>query len=132
MLRIIEETTKLDIQLQNAADTFVATLTNSQEIRAFVKAKAEFQGNPELREVRKQFSEKQTEVQAKQTAGTLTQDEIDNVQALQNKLNSHTVTMNYTQTRHAMINQLHECNQALSNVMGFDFASAAAPPSCCG
>jgi cell fate (sporulation/competence/biofilm development) regulator YlbF (YheA/YmcA/DUF963 family) len=132
MLRIIEETTKLDIQLQNAADTFVATLANSQEIRAFVKAKAEFQGNPELHKVRKQFSEKQTEVQAKQTAGTLTQDEIDSVRALQKKLNSHPVTMNYTQARQAMVDQLHECNQSLSKVLGFDFASASAPPSCCG
>jgi cell fate (sporulation/competence/biofilm development) regulator YlbF (YheA/YmcA/DUF963 family) len=122
----------LNTQLQNDAEMFVTTVINTLEMKAFIKAKAEFQGNPELREVRKQFSENQTSVQAKQTAGTLTQDEIDSVRALQRKLNSHPVTMNYTQVRQTMINQLHECNQALSKVLGFDFASVAAPPSCCG
>jgi len=31
-----------------------------------------------------------------------------------------------------MVATLEECNRALSQELGFDFASAAAPPSCCG
>lgn len=122
----------LNTPLQNAAEIFVNAVTSSPEMHAFLKAKSEFQGNPELRDARKQFSKKQTAVQAKHTAGTLTQDEIDSVRALQKKINSHPVTMHYAQARQAMVNRLHERNEALSKVLGFDFASAAAPPSCCG
>ncbi|MCX6122316.1 MAG: YlbF family regulator [Ignavibacteriales bacterium] len=122
----------LNTQLQTDAELFVNALINSHEMKAFVKAKAEFQGNPELREVRKQFGEKQTMAQSKQSHGTITQEEIDDVRALQKKLNSHPVTSTYTQTRQVMVNRLHECNDVLSKILRFDFASAAAPPSCCG
>ena len=122
----------LNIQLQNAAEMFITAVMGSPEMEAFFKVKSEFQENPELRNIRKIFSEKQTALQAKQTAGTLTQDEIDSVRILQRRLNSHPITVRYAQARQAMVTRLHECNQSLSEALGFDFASAAAPPSCCG
>ena len=122
----------LNTQLHNDAERFLKALANSLEMKSYLKAKIEFQGNPELGEVRKRFSEKQTEIRIKQTAGTLTQEDIESVRSLQNKLNSHPITIRYTQNRNAMVNQLHDCNQAISQVLGFDFAAAAAPPSCCG
>ncbi len=121
----------LDTTLQDAAETFVRTLQVSEEFERFRKAQKLFQGDPELREIRKQFNNRSTELQSKQTAGTLTQDEIDELRALQSNLNKQPATVHYIVARQQMVAALQECNRALSEELGFDFA-AAAPRSCCG
>jgi len=97
-----------------------------------VKARTAFQDDPELREIRKRFNERSADLQPKQSAGTLTQEEINDLRALQSSLNAHPVTARYIHARQGMTAALQECNRALSQELGFDFASAAAPPSCCG
>ena len=122
----------LSTQLQNAAEIFVSAVTSSPEMETFVRTKGVFQGDPELSILRKRFGEQSKEVQSKQNTGTLTQEEIGAIRALQNSINSHPLTVQYLQARKAIIGQLQECNAAVSAELGFDFASAAAPQSCCG
>jgi cell fate (sporulation/competence/biofilm development) regulator YlbF (YheA/YmcA/DUF963 family) len=122
----------LTTQLQTAGETFVAAVTATPEMEAFVRAKAVFRADPELQDLRKRLSQRSGELQAKQTTGALTQQEIDEVQFLQNTLNAHPITVQFVQARHAIIARLGECNEAVSEEIGFDFAAAAAPQSCCG
>jgi len=122
----------LSKQLQNTGETFIAALMGSPEMDTFVKTKAVFQANAELCDLRKRFSEKSKAVQSKQLTGTLTQEEIDGMRALQTSVNSHPLTIQYVQARKAIVERLQECNAAVSEEIGFDFAVAAAPQSCYG
>lgn len=122
----------LNTELYHAAEMFVAAVQQSDAHDAFMKARTEYQNDPELRETRKRFNDRSTELHAEQSTGTLTQDEINELRALQSSLNTHAVTVRFVHTRQEMVATLQECNRALSRELGFDFASAAAPPSCCG
>jgi len=122
----------LNNELLHAAGAFVTTLQCSDEFDAFLKARTLFQNDPELGGIRKRFNARSTELQSKQATGTLTQEEINELRALQSSLNTHPTTVEYIHARQKMVATLEECNRALSQELGFDFASAAAPPSCCG
>ncbi len=122
----------LSTPLLLAAENFVVAIESSKEFDGFMKAKAVFKNHPELHMIRKRFDERATQLQPRQTAGTLTQDEISELRALQGKLNAHPVTSQFIRARINMVAALQDCNRALSAELGFDFAAAAAPPSCCG
>jgi cell fate (sporulation/competence/biofilm development) regulator YlbF (YheA/YmcA/DUF963 family) len=122
----------LTMQLQQAAELFVTSVTATPEMNAFVAAKNVFRSDVELQGLRKRLSQRSGELQAKQTTGALTQQEIDEVRFLQNTLNAHPITVQFVQARQAIIARLGECNEAVSGEIGFDFAAAAAPQSCCG
>lgn len=122
----------LNTELHHAAETFVAAVQQSDALAAFIKARTEFHGDPELGEIRKRFNERSTELQTKQATGTLMQEEIDELRGLQNSLNTHPLTTEYIHARQKMVATLQECTRGLNQELGFDFASAAAPPSCCG
>lgn len=122
----------LNIDLHHAAEPFIAAVRGLEEYNAYVKAETAFQSDPGLREIRKHFNERSTELQTKQATGTLTQEEIAELRGVQTSLNAHPVTTEYIHARQKIVATLQECNRGLSQELGFDFASAAAPPSCCG
>jgi len=122
----------LNTELHHATEACVASVRGAKEYDAFMKAQTAFQNDPELRAIRKRFSDRSSELQTKQSTGTLTQEEINELRALQSSLNTHAVTARYIHARRRMVATLQECNRALSQELEFDFASAAAPPSCCG
>jgi cell fate (sporulation/competence/biofilm development) regulator YlbF (YheA/YmcA/DUF963 family) len=122
----------LTMHLQQAAEMFVTSVRATPEMNAFVTAKEVFRSDVELQGLRKRLSQRSEELQAIQKARTLTQAEIDDVRFLQNTLNAHPITVQFVEARQAIIARLSECNEALSTEIGFDFASAAAPQSCCG
>lgn len=122
----------LNTELHHAAEMFVGAIQRSDDVRAFMKAQILFQNDPTLSEIRKHFNRRSTELQGKQSTGTLTQEEINELRGLQGSLNTHPVTAQYIHARQKMVETLEECNRSLSQELGFDFASAAAPASCCG
>jgi cell fate (sporulation/competence/biofilm development) regulator YlbF (YheA/YmcA/DUF963 family) len=122
----------LSRELQNATEMFVAAVAGCPEMDSFVRTKDVFQNDGELIELRKHIAELSKVVQSKQATGTPTQEEIDRMRGFQKSVNSHPLTVEYLQARKAIITRLQECNDAVSAEIGFDFASAAAPQSCCG
>ena len=122
----------LNTELQNAVGAFVAILQGSETFEAFDTARGSFQNDPVLRDIRKRFNARATELQPKQSTGSLTQEEINELRSFQKSLNAHPTTVEYIRERQRIIALLQQCNQALSAELGFDFASAAAPASCCG
>ncbi len=122
----------LNTELHDAAEAFIAAVQQSDVYDAFTRTRTEFQGDPELRAIRKHFNERSTELQTKQSTGALSQEEIDELRALQSSVNTHPATARYIQARQSLVASLQECNRGLSQELGFDFASAAARQSCCG
>ncbi len=122
----------LSTPLLLAAENFVVAIKSSKEFDGFMKAKAMFKNHPELHMTRERFNKRSTQLQPKQTTGTLTKDEINELRALLDELNAHPVTNQFVRARINMVEALQGCNRALSAELRFDFAAAAAPPSCCG
>lgn len=122
----------LNSELRQAAERFVTSVRGATEFDAYLKAHIECQSDPVLRGIRKRFNERSAELQTKQSRGTLTQEEIDELRELQRNLNEHPVTTRYIHARQALVTSLQEHNRAVGQELGFDFASAAAAKSCCG
>lgn len=120
-----------DNQLKLAAEEFVDFLLSSQPVKAFRKADEEYQRDPEVRELRKEYDSLAREFRKKQARGALTQEEISGIRKAQASLNRHPATVRYAQSQKAMTVMLQECNAAISEVLGFDFSATAAPAASC-
>jgi cell fate (sporulation/competence/biofilm development) regulator YlbF (YheA/YmcA/DUF963 family) len=117
---------------QNAADVFVTALETDESISAFREAKRRFDQNEELKALRTTYSERLPELQRKQADGTLTQEDINAMRSLQEKINGHPVTVEMLRTQEQATKVLQESNSTISEILGFDFsATAASPAGCC-
>ena len=117
---------------QNAADVFVTALETDESISAFREAKRRFDQNEELKALRTTYSERLPELQRKQADGTLTQEDINALRSLQEKVNGHPVTVEMLRTQEQATKVLQESNSTISEILGFDFsATAASPAGCC-
>lgn len=122
----------ISTELQNAADAFVTALETDESISAFREAKRRFDRNEELKALRTTYSERLPELQRKQADGTLTQEDINALRSLQEKVNGHPVTVEMLRTQEQATKVLHKSNSTISEILGFDFsATAASPAGCC-
>ena len=122
----------ISTELQNAADAFVTALETDESISAFREAKRRFDQNEELKALRTTYSERLPELQRKQADGSLTQEDINAMRSLQEKINGHPVTVEMLRTQEQATKVLHESNSTISEILGFDFsATAASPAGCC-
>lgn len=121
----------IDIQLKLAAEEFVRYLNSSQSMKKFQTAQNIFQNNPEILKLREDFTSLAKRYRQKEADGTLTQNDIDMVRDSQKRLNTHPITIQYVQSQQAMIMMLQDCNSAISQILGFDFAATAAPTASC-
>ncbi|MEX2444231.1 MAG: YlbF family regulator [Alkalispirochaeta sp.] len=118
-------------ELMNAADTFTASVTSNETIRAFQRANRAFEEHQEIQDLRARFAELSQQLQQKQMDGTLTQAEISELRTIQKQVNTHEVTEELLQTQEAAQTLLGECNQVISKTLGFDFAATSAPAASC-
>lgn len=121
----------MDAELQQAADQFIETLQNNDTIAQFRSAREAFDNDAELHELRSRYGALVEEFQQKQADGTLTQEDINELRGLQQKVNAHPTTTAMIQAQNDVQGVLGDCNAALSNTLGFDFAATAAPPAAC-
>lgn len=122
----------ISTELQNAADAFVTALETDESISAFREAKRRFDRNEELKELRTTYFERLPELQRKQADGTLTQEDINALRSLQEKVNGHPVTVEMLRTQEQATRVLQESNSTISEILGFDFsATTASPAGCC-
>ncbi len=121
----------IDIRLQLAAEEFIGCVKSSEAVKEFQNAERAFRSDPEITRIRTDYVSLAQEYQKKQSSGGLTQEEINRIRMLQAMLNKHPITVRYAQSRQTMIMMLRDCNAAISEVLGFDFAATAAPASRC-
>lgn len=123
----------MELQLQTVTDTFIEALEADESIQAFQQAQRVFAENRELQGFRERYGTLAEALQRKQMDGTLTQDDIVELRTIQNQVNNHPVTQEYLRTQESATAILGACNQTISETLGFDFSSTAAPATaCCG
>jgi len=77
-----------------------------------------------------QLSAAQAELRTRQMSGSVIQNDIDALRALQGEVQSNRVIRNYAQTQQAAIAFLPQVNQEISQLLGLDFASLVLPANC--
>lgn len=125
--QLVEEGLKIE------AMRFVAALRANETIRGFLKAKDDFDTNGELAALRTELAALVNWFQRKQLHGTLTKEDISSLRTVQMKVSTHAVTIRFVSARNEAMSVLQDCNAAMSELLGIDFAAVAAPAgSCCG
>jgi len=121
----------IEQQLKFAAEEFVQSLKSSRHVKEFQSAQGVYLNNHEVKKMREEYISLAQKFQQKQTVGTLTQEDINVTRKLQANLNRHPVTMQFAQAQQEMVMMLQECNNAMSEILGFDFSATAAPAASC-
>ncbi|SIQ40939.1 Cell fate regulator YlbF, YheA/YmcA/DUF963 family (controls sporulation, competence, biofilm development) [Alkalispirochaeta americana] len=117
--------------LKQATDTFIAALEKAPPVHTFQEANRLFESSEELQGLREQYSALAHELQQKQMEGTLTQENITELRAIQNQVNTHKITANLLSTRNEAVTTLGLANRTISEIVGFDYAATAAPARTC-
>ncbi len=121
----------LDKHLKSITEEFVQSLKSSRLVEEFRSAQGVYLNNHEVKKMREEYISLAQKFQQKQTVGTLTQEDINVIRKLQANLNRHPVTMQFAQAQQEMVMMLQECNNAMSEILGFDFSATAAPAASC-
>ena len=121
----------MDQKLQAVTDAFIAIINSDETIQTFQKANRAFEENRELQDLRARYGLLSQQLQSKQMDGTLTQEDISELRTLQNQVNTHPLTAELLRTQENATAILNECNLTISEILGFNFAAAAAPASAC-
>jgi len=113
-----------------AAETLAAALICVEPIAAYRRAQARLDADPNARALLERFSAAQADLRVRQSRGTLTQSDVNNLRALQQEVRSDPVIIDYAVAQQAAIAYLPEVNQGISQLLGTDFAALAGPASC--
>lgn len=111
-----------------AIEEFTSALINSVEFEKFQTAMMEYNQNHELIMLRTEFAR----IKKEYTTSAGDKKELsEKLEELRVKLNAHPATKNLAETQNKLSQLLRECNRAISNEIGINFANNAAT-SCCG
>jgi cell fate (sporulation/competence/biofilm development) regulator YlbF (YheA/YmcA/DUF963 family) len=121
----------IDTTLQESADEFVRVLAASPVVSAFKEAKASMEGDEELSALLDQHARMVEEFRTKQFDGTYSQEDISKLRALYKRVTTHPANVRLVTARDEALELLGSCNQAMSSLLGFDFAANAAPAAAC-
>lgn len=121
----------MEAKLQEAAERFIETLQTNETVARFQQAWGVFENDTELHALRSEYTQLVEAFQRKQVEGTLAQEDINRLRELQQKVNTHPSTTALLEAQNEVQAVLDDCNAALSNTLGFDFAATAAPAAAC-
>jgi cell fate (sporulation/competence/biofilm development) regulator YlbF (YheA/YmcA/DUF963 family) len=122
--------------LQQLPDLLAATralaenLLASEPFAFYQQAQAQFDADSQARDLLHQLSQAQTDLRRKQAQGGVTQTDVAQLRVLQAAAQSNRVIVDYASTQQAAITYLREINQAISELLGTDFAALAKKSTC--
>ncbi len=121
----------LTADLNNAAVSFARSLKSAAVVARYWEARHSFESDVQLARSRDSLNRAAQSFREKQSAGTLSERDINRVRVLQAKLNLHPRAVELLSAQQEMVELLQECNQQMTEVLGIDFASAGVPAGCC-
>jgi cell fate (sporulation/competence/biofilm development) regulator YlbF (YheA/YmcA/DUF963 family) len=78
-----------------------------------------------------QLAELQAELRIRQTQGTLTSEDLNQLRSLQDDAQRNPVIAEHLEAQQSVIDAIREINREISSCLGVDFASLARTPGCC-
>lgn len=128
---MIETTETLPAAVSDAADALAAALRASPPIIAFDAAEAALFADPAAVPLLERFSVTQRNLRARQMDGTLTQVDLSAARDLERELGASVPVTDYIAAQQNALARLPEVNQAISELLGINFAQLARRSSCC-
>ena len=113
-----------------AVERLATTLAGAEPIAAYRQAKKRLEADLDAGELLERFQSVQADLRVRQARGTITQADVDRLRTLQRAVQSNRLIMDYAETQQAALAYLPEVNQAISQLLGFDFAALAGRASC--
>lgn len=122
----------IDAQIQDALQQFVGDLRETDAMQEFINAQTDYANNPDLKSLRDSYTEMVQDFHRKQSDGTHSQQDIDDIRAIQMELQDHPVTQKVYMSQENLQGLLRGCNQRISTRLGLDFAQIAGSAGGCG
>lgn len=117
--------------LLTAIESLAATLERSEPIAAFREAKARLDADEGAGAVLKELAEINADLRQRQVKGTMRREDIDRMRAAQQRAWSDPVIAAFAEAQQDATAYLPQVNDGISELLGWDFASMAAPPASC-
>lgn len=128
---MIETTKTLPAAVSDAADDLAAALRSSPPFVAFDAAEEALFADAPAAALLERFLAAQRDLRARQMDGTLTQADLSAARELERQLDDSVPVMDYIAAPQNALARLPEVNQAISELLGVNFAQLARRSSCC-
>ena len=116
--------------LMAATQSLAENLLASEPFAIYQQAYTRFNADPQARDLIQHLSQAQSDLRRKQANGGVKPADVAGLRALQSEVQSHPVIVDYVYTQQGAITYLREINQAISELIGTDFAALAGKSSC--
>lgn len=118
--------------MQAATEALCENLQTAEPFVLYSLAQRQMNADPQARALLEQLSASQTGIRTAQARGTVTQQDLEDLRAIQSEVQQNPVIMAYARSQQDAINYLREINQEISGLLGVDFATLARNCSSCG
>jgi cell fate (sporulation/competence/biofilm development) regulator YlbF (YheA/YmcA/DUF963 family) len=116
--------------LMAATQALAENLLASEPFAFYQQAQAQFDADSQARDLLQQLSQAQTDLRRKQAQGGMPQTDVVQLRVLQAAAQSNRVIVDYASAQQAAITYLREINQAISELLGIDFAALTKKSTC--
>ena len=121
---------RLPDRLKEAAEGLAENLLAAEPFVLYDRANIWLNADTQSRNLLEQLSTVQVKIRSGQSNGGVTQQDIDQLRALQSEVQQNQTIVEYARAQQNAINYLREINQEISQLLGMDFATLARQPSC--
>jgi len=120
----------IDIQIKNIADIFIRSLQSLPEVIEYYDTLSKYENDDEMKVLTQKYYLLSSEIQKKQYDGNLTQEKIDELRSIIQKIQNNPINIELYEKQNNLRNILIECNNLISDELGMDFAKLVAPSTC--
>ena len=121
----------MDEQLQQATEQLGQVLRASAPIKAYLAASTDLETDAVATRLLDELAQHQAALRVKQNDGSLTQAAIDDLRALQFRVQTQPTIAAYLQAQQDVRALLPQINYEISQLLGVDFAALARKSGCC-
>lgn len=123
-------TLNLSPELEQTTENLIQNLLASEAFLMYQKCQTTMNSDSEARGLLELFNTLQTGLRHKQNANNVTQTDVEELRAIQEKVWANEAIMAYAQSQQEAVNFLREINQEISQLLGMDFAALAKQNTC--
>ena len=122
---------ELPPELKQAALHLGSALKNTSPLRAYADTRAQMNADAQATALLDELERVQADVRVRQSNGGVTADDIARLRQLQSEVQSHPAIAAFIAAEQKARAYLPQVNQAISDLLGIDFASLGRMSGCC-
>ena len=122
----------MEERLQQAAERLGQGLRADPAVGNYLSAQASLEADLAACGLLDELASRQAELRMRQQAGPLSQEDLEDLRQMQERVLGHPLIAAYQQAQQELLALLPRVNAEISQLLGLDFAGVARPTSCCG